>query len=177
MHLARCNSCLGSGAGGDDPQRVYINYNLQLVTMIESVSLFNGRHLWSCAAMGKKKTTNSKVMTIRLPKQTHDRIAELFDETSKPAIGSVSAMAVALIEEAIRHRDSPETEEVARLLTHFEERITERLLALNHNLRQATGMILTPKPVPETPPDPEHLIENGDDVRTWIESMFREIAE
>ena len=177
MHLARCNSGAMAAGGGDNRQRVYINYNLQLDTPTGSVNLTYGKHLWSCAAMGKKKTTSGKVMTIRLPKPTHDRIAELFAETTKPGVGSVSAMAVALIEEAIRHRDSPETEEVARLLTHFEERIAERLLALNHNLRQATGMILTPKPVPETPPDPEHLIENGDDVRTWIESMFREIAE
>lgn len=127
--------------------------------------------------MGKKKSSRSKVMSVRVKPTTHKRLTQLVDEFANPEIDNPSAMATYLIEWAIKKRKEDEEEALLRLLTHFEERMTERLITLNSNLQQAAGMLLIPRPEPEEEPDPELLLENWTDVNNWIKSLMKPIPD
>lgn len=127
--------------------------------------------------MAKKKVPETKTMSVRVTPKAFREISRLYNLGAIPDVGSVSGMASALIEEALRKRQEPDEEIWTRLLTHFEERITQHLVDLNANLREATGMILTPKPQPKKQPKARHLLESEEDVRDWINARFRNLNE
>jgi len=124
--------------------------------------------------MGKKKSRQAekKSVTVRL---TPDVYRQLERYASKQLGVTPSSAAAKLIEKGLSSEETDE-EQLARLLTHFEERIAERITTLNYNLRQATGMILTPKPKPKIQPKEKFRIDSPQVAASWVKSKFRDIS-
>lgn len=123
--------------------------------------------------MAKKKSETTVQCNPRLTQSTFKKLQAYADDDGIKA----GTMARILIEEAIRTREESQEEMVLRLLTHFDEKMANRITILNHNLRQAVGMLLTPKPKPSKKPDPDRVINSEADARKWVQALMEEIPE
>lgn len=138
--------------------------------------------------MGKKKAAAANVTVgTTLPPSLYKQLERRVKQTPGATVASVLRELVTRQLEAEsdaahgddRKRKSPaaslDEERLVRLLTHFEERLAQRVVDLNYNLRQATGFLLTPKPRATKKPPARLEIKDSQDAKKWIESYFREI--
>jgi len=125
--------------------------------------------------MGKKKSRQAekKSVTVRLAPDVYRQLERY---ASNQHGLTPSSAAAKLIEQGLSAEEASD-EQLARLLTHFEERIAVRITTLNYNLRQATGMILTPKPKPKIQPKEKFRIDSPQEAASWVESKFRELPD
>lgn len=122
--------------------------------------------------MGKKKSLHpKKPVGVRL---TPGVFKQLERYAAQRTGLSISAAAAKFIEAALSDNE-PGEEQLTLLLTHFEERTAEQINTLNYNLRQATGMILMPKPEHKTKPKEKYRIDSPKEAANWVESKFKEI--
>lgn len=139
--------------------------------------------------MGKKKQATANVAVgTTLPPSLYKQLEKLVEQSPGETISSLVRNLIAdrlAIEAKTKSKNDKRTatnrdaelseESLLRLLTHFEERLAERIVHLNYNLRQATGLILTPKPSPTEEPPSEFAINNSRDAKDWVESRFRKV--